>query len=45
MEVLVDARTEEEVLASVQEGATAEEIRQALADASENCVDSRCGCK
>lgn len=44
MEILVEARTENEVLASVREGATAEEIGQALADAAENCVDSRCGC-
>jgi hypothetical protein len=44
MRILIEAKTEKQVLASVQEEATAEEIRQALIERSENCVDSRCGC-
>jgi hypothetical protein len=44
MEILVEARTEDEVLVSVRKEATPEVISQALADAAESCVDSRCGC-
>jgi hypothetical protein len=45
VEVLIEAREEEELLTSVQDDATAEQIYEAMVVRAENCVDPKCGCK
>lgn len=44
MKVIAMPKKEKEIRASVDKGATAEEIRKAIIARAENCVDSKCGC-
>ena len=44
MQVLIQGKKESEVLASVKDEATAEEIHAAMVDREDACVDSKCGC-
>lgn len=45
MEIVVHPLTEEEVLASTSEDATAEQIRADMETKAQFCVDHLCGCK
>lgn len=44
MEVLIEAKKEQEVLDVAEEEATVAQIQEAMIAGAQNCVDSRCGC-
>ncbi len=45
MTVIIPAKTESEILASVQHDATADQVCRAMVERADACVNHLCGCK
>ena len=45
MQVIIKPKKEPEVLAAVKDEATPAEVRQAMVERAECCVDHLCGCR